>query len=247
MSLKKSKKSKKSSHKSKKAKKDKDKKNNHRHDNKDDIVDGKHDRHKRSRSRSRSESKREQRDVDTSKKLKLEKPLKDDRRHSKDKETKKKDDRHHSETNLDDQPKTNHTKSSHHHHHHHDNRSQHRERIKIDKSKLLQIAKANVLKTAAAELESHTVKPDIVEIQKTMNLNLKTKSIDQLVEYCKKLSKQNNDNESDSRDANSPFEADNNLHHPFEIKETTTLTVNSTSCTAHVCYCLANINQLHFE
>jgi hypothetical protein len=200
MSLKKSKKSKKSSHKSKKSKTDKKKSHESR-----DAKDSERKKRSRSKSRSRSRS-RSTRDDDKKKRLKRDESNGHRQRHgrdSRDKKQSRKDDRRSKSSHTDQ-------KTSHHY----------SDRIKIDKSKLLEIAKANTLKSATAEQESQLSKPD--QMDRTANLKLKTKSIDQLVEYCKKISELNDDAQT-----NDPAESDNSVHHPFQIKETTTLTVNN--------------------
>jgi hypothetical protein len=126
----------------------------------------------------------------------------------------------------------NYKKETHHHHHHHHyyhnsrsrSRSNSRKRqeksyktkhkqitesdnsMKFDKKKLLEIAKANVIKAASLQVQYTSINANI-RIEDSASVPSKSsKSINELVEYCKKLSGDlNND--------------DTKVFHPYATKE----------------------------
>ena len=86
--------------------------------------------------------------------------------------------------------------------------------IKIDKKKLLEIAKANVI-NASLQLQYTNINTTMIKIEDSSSSGSQqkgqTKTINELVEYCKKLSNNILTNDNDE-------ENDNKIYHPYEMK-----------------------------
>jgi hypothetical protein len=83
---------------------------------------------------------------------------------------------------------------------------------KIDKKKLLEIAKANVNNAASSKVQHTNVNTTVnIATDNSSQQKGQTKSINEFVEYCKKISNDVLSNEND--------EDDDKIFHPFETKE----------------------------
>ncbi|XP_050532828.1 protein SON [Daktulosphaira vitifoliae] len=96
---------------------------------------------------------------------------------------------------------------------------------KIDKKKLLKIARKNAL-----SLVQQGVLP-VGSVKKESLANLPTKSVDELTDFCRKLSKKEKENGDDSLSSTSDEESKQPFHHPFLVKDRPNIVMNIRNAT----------------
>lgn len=96
---------------------------------------------------------------------------------------------------------------------------------KIDKKKLFKIARKNAL-----SLVQQGVLP-VGSVKKDNLANVPTKTVDELTDFCRKLSKKDKDHDDDSSYSSSDDEFKQPFHHPFLVKERPNIVMNIRNAT----------------
>ncbi|XP_050429411.1 protein Son isoform X2 [Adelges cooleyi] len=91
---------------------------------------------------------------------------------------------------------------------------------KIDKKKLFKIARKNAL-----SLVQQGMLP-VGSVKKETLANIPTKSVDELTDFCRKLSKKEKDHENESSSSMSEDETKQPFHHPFLVKDRPNIVLN---------------------
>ncbi|XP_001952647.1 protein SON isoform X1 [Acyrthosiphon pisum] len=96
---------------------------------------------------------------------------------------------------------------------------------KIDKKKLFKIARKNAL-----SLVQQGVLP-VGSVKKDNLANVPTKTVDELTDFCRKLSKKDKDHDDDSSYSSDDDEFKQPFHHPFLVKERPNIVMNIRNAT----------------
>ncbi|XP_022182302.1 serine/threonine-protein kinase PRP4 homolog isoform X2 [Myzus persicae] len=96
---------------------------------------------------------------------------------------------------------------------------------KIDKKKLFKIARKNAL-----SLVQQGVLP-VGSVKKENLANVPTKTVDELTDFCRKLSKKDKDHDDDSSYSSDDDEFKQPFHHPFLVKERPNIVMNIRNAT----------------
>ncbi|XP_025206438.1 peptidyl-prolyl cis-trans isomerase G isoform X2 [Melanaphis sacchari] len=96
---------------------------------------------------------------------------------------------------------------------------------KIDKKKLFKIARKNAL-----SLVQQGVLP-VGSVKKDTLANVPTKTVDELTDFCRKLSKKDKDHDDDSSYSSDDDEFKQPFHHPFLVKERPNIVMNIRNAT----------------
>ncbi|XP_026810315.1 protein SON isoform X1 [Rhopalosiphum maidis] len=96
---------------------------------------------------------------------------------------------------------------------------------KIDKKKLFKIARKNAL-----SLVQQGVLP-VGSVKKDTLANVPTKTVDELTDFCRKLSKKDKDHDDDTSYSSSDDEFKQPFHHPFLVKERPNIVMNIRNAT----------------
>ncbi|XP_050053978.1 protein Son isoform X2 [Aphis gossypii] len=96
---------------------------------------------------------------------------------------------------------------------------------KIDKKKLFKIARKNAL-----SLVQQGVLP-VGSVKKDILANVPTKTVDELTDFCRKLSKKDKDHDDDTSYSSDDDEFKQPFHHPFLVKERPNIVMNIRNAT----------------